>query len=30
MLDLPEPFGPDTTVNPGRNGMDVVPPKDLK
>jgi hypothetical protein len=30
IFDLPEPFGPETTVNPGSRGIWVVPPKDLK
>jgi len=30
IFDFPEPFGPETTVNPGKKGMGVVPPKDLK
>lgn len=30
MLDFPDPFGPEITVNPGSNGTAVVPPKDLK
>ncbi len=29
MLDLPDPFGPEITVNPSRSGIFVVPPKDL-
>jgi len=30
ILLLPDPLGPVTTVNPGSNGMLIVPPKDLK
>ena len=30
ILDLPEPFGPETTVKPGNSGTATVPPKDLK
>jgi hypothetical protein len=29
-LDLPDPLGPEMTVNPGNKGTAVVPPKDLK
>ena len=30
MLDLPDPFGPDTVVKPRLKGMTVLPWKDLK
>ena len=30
ILLFPEPFGPEITVNPGKNGIFVFLPKDLK
>jgi hypothetical protein len=30
ILDLPEPFGPDTVVKPGNKGIKAFSPKDLK
>ena len=29
IFDLPEPLGPETTVNPVSSGIDTVEPKDL-